>query len=557
MKRTFAVALLFSSFFTPAFAVEVALTSSVGEVTVYPRGAQVTRLATGKVPAGDNVIIISDLPGDLDRNSVRVEGVSGQVLEIGSVDVRQTYVSPNDNPDARLKIERQIEALNDQIAGLNQTINNANAQRNLLQGLASNAILPRPTGKGGSVAISASELDELLSLTATRLADLSVITEKARIEQREFSRQIVDLQNKLEETSPEQKLTTTVAINLSAPVAGEASFRIRYNVANASWAPIYDAKLTLGEKGKDNSVKLVRRANVRQATADNWENVALTLSTARPSAATQAPVLQPYVLSELKNVPYAAQVRKRNQADFSTREKVILEGPASGARLAAPASIRRQKVTVAFSGFLAEYKIPGKVSVPNIGTEKNVVIGESDFAAEISTNSTPSLDKAAYLTAKFTLKGDLSYLPGMVLLSRDGVFLGRTRLPLLNPNEEHKLSFGRDDFVKVERSKVAEKAGESGFVSRSKQETRKFATTITNLHDFPIKVVINDQFPYGAHEDIKVNLISGSTKPTIQNVDKKRGVVAWEKVLGAKEKYTINFGYTVTWPKEMRITPVR
>jgi len=556
MKRTFAVALLFSSFFTPAFAAEVALTSSVGEVTVYPRGAQVTRLATGKVPAGDNVIIISDLPGELDRNSVRVEGSSRQALEIGSVDVRQTYVSPNDNPDARLKIERQIEALNDQIAGLNQTINNANAQRNLLQGLASNAILPRPTGKGGSVAISASELDELLSLTATRLADLSVVTEKARIEKRGLSRQIVDLQNKLEETSPEQRLTTTVAINLSTPAAGDASFRIRYNVVNASWAPIYDAKLTLGEKGKDNSVKLVRRANVRQATADNWENVALTLSTARPSAATQAPVLNPYVLSELKIVPYAQRQKKLGRAEFSTLESDAESSPRAVLR-PAPAPVKRKSVAVAFSGFLAEYKIPGKVSISNAGVEKNVIIGEGDFAAEISANTTPKLDKAAYLTAQFTLKGDTPYLPGTVLLSRDGVFLGRARLPLLNPNEEHKLSFGRDDFVKVERSKVVAKAGESGFVSRSKEETRKFVTTVTNLHDFPIKVVVTDQFPYASHEDIKVNMISGSTKPTIQNVDKKRGVVAWEKVLAAKEKYTINFGYTVSWPKEMNITPVR
>ncbi len=555
MKRIFATALLFSSFFTPVYAAEVTFESAVNEVTVYPRGAQVTRTASGKVPAGDNVIIINDLPGQLVKNSVRVEGSSGQSIEIGSVDVRQMYVSPNDKQAATLEIERQIEGLNDQIAALDETVANANTQRKLLSGMASNAILPRPLPQGGSVAVSASDLNELMSLTATRFAELSAVTEKARIEKRELHRQITDLENKLAETSPEQKLTTTVAINLTTAVAADANFKIRYNVSNASWAPIYDAKLTLGAKGINNVVKLIRRANVRQATTEKWQNVKLTLSTARPSAATQAPILRPYVLSEVKNVPYAARVRKQKKGlGFSAQESVAADRRRN---LLLPTPVKRRAVAVAFSGFLAEYKIPGKVSISNAGAEKNVVIGENEFAAEISANTTPGLDQTAYLTAKFKLKGNVPNLPGTVLLSRDGVFLGRGRLPLLNPNDEHKLSFGRDDFVKVKRSKVTQKAGESGFVSRSKVETRKFVTTVSNLHDFPIKIVVTDRLPYGAHEDIEVSMTPESTKPTITDVDKKRGILAWEKVLVANDKYTINFGYTVSWPKEMRITPVR
>ena len=554
MKCTFVTALSFSLFVTPGFAAEVPFNSTVGEVTVYPRGAQVTRTATGNVPAGDNVIIISDLPGDLIRNSVRVEGSSGQTLEIGSVDVRQTHVSQNANTDERLKIERQIEAFKDEISKQNQTISNANAQRNMLQGLAAKAILPRPTGQGGSVAISASQLNDLLSLTSTRLGELSMITEKARIEKRSLARQIAELQKKLAQSAPKRRVVTTVAINLSASAATNANFSIRYNVSNASWVPIYDAKLTLGNQGKNNVLKLVRRANVRQATTDKWGNIKLTLSTARPSAATQAPVLRPYILSEQKIVPYARKLKNQSRGSFSAQESVAMDAPQA---VSAPAPIRRRQVAVVFSGFLAEYKIPGKVSISNAGAQKNVIIGERDFAAVIFANATPKLDKAAYLTARFNLKSDTPYLPGTVLLSRDGVYLGRGRLPLLNPDEDHKLSFGRDDFVKVKHSKVAQKAGESGFVSRSKEETRKFVTTITNLHDFPIKVMVNDQFPYATHEDIKVNMTSGSTKPAKQDVDKKRGVVAWEKVLAAKEEYIVNFGYTVSWPKEMRITPVR
>jgi len=554
MKRSILTALLLSSFFTPVIAAEVPFTSAVGEVTVYPRGAQVTRTAAGKVPAGDNVVIISDLPGNLIANSVRVEGTSGQSLEIGSVDVRQVKVLRGDNQDERRKIERQIELLNDQIARQNQIISNANTQRNLVQHLATNATLPRPGGQGVSVAISASDLGALLNLTGIQLAELSTVTEKARVEIRNLSHQIVELQKQLPQTAPKRTQVTIVAINLSSKTPTDASFRIRYNVSNAGWVPVYDAKLSLGKKGENNAVKLVRRASVSQSTNEKWDNIKLTLSTARPSAATQAPVLHPYLLSEFIAVPYAKRIRGQNNVGLSATKSMESDSLQSSR---APAPIKRKNIAVAFSGFLAEYSIPGQVSIANVGAKKNVVIGEQDFAADISVSTTPKLDKAAYLIAKFTLKADTPYLPGTVLLSRDGVFLGRSHLPLLNPNEDHKLSFGRDDFIKVERNKITEKARESGFVSRSKQETRKFVTTITNLHDFPIKVVVNDQLPYSTHEDIQVNLTSDSTKPTIKNVEKKRGILAWEKMLPATEKFTVNFGYTVTWPKEMKITPVR
>ncbi|HFC04242.1 MAG TPA: mucoidy inhibitor MuiA family protein [Rhizobiales bacterium] len=557
MKRTIIGTLFFTTFLSPAMAADVPFTSEVGEVTVFPRGAEVTRFATGSVPAGDNVVIVSDLPGNLVANSVRVEGTAETQMQIGSVDVRRTIVSENDNLDERKKIERQIEALSDQIAELDQTIINANTRRKMLQEMASSAILPRPTGQGGSIAVSANELKEILTLTATRQDALSKVTEKARIEKRQLSRQIDDLRNQIAQSAPKRRQVTTVSINLNAPAASDARFRIRYNVSNAGWAPVYDARLTLGRQGKQSRVKLIRRANVRQATTDKWQNIKLTLSTARPSAATQAPALSPYIISKMEIRPYARKRVLRQKSTFGARDNMV--APAPQMEVAPPPTVAMANAgaAIALSGFLAEYKIPGKVTISNAGAQKNVIIGEREFKADIAANTTPRLDQTAYLTAKFTLKGGAPYLPGTVLLSRDGVYLGRGHLPLLNPDEEHKLSFGRDDFVKVKRTRVAQKAGESGFVSRTKEDTRKFVTTVKNLHDFPIKVVVNDFIPYATHEDITVKMTPDSTKPTKTNVDKKRGILAWEKTVDAKAEYIIKFGYTVSWPGKMQITPVQ
>jgi hypothetical protein len=52
--------------------------------------------------------------------------------------------------------------------------------------------------------------------------------------------------------------------------------------------------------------------------------------------------------------------------------------------------------------------------------------------------------------------------------------------------------------------------------------------------------------------DIKVELLGKST-PTKQNVDDKRGVLAWEMTLAPDEEKAVEFGYRTTWPAAKRI----
>ncbi|MCF6321920.1 MAG: DUF4139 domain-containing protein [Rhizobiaceae bacterium] len=557
MKNLFAAALITSTFLTPVFAAELPFDSNVGEVTVYPRGAQVTRVALGEMMAGDPVVIVDDLPGKIVANSVRVEGKSGAAIEIGSVDVRQIFVKGEENASERKEIESAIEALNDEINALDQQSDNAKTQRAMLQALAGQAIVPR-RGENGGIMISTEELSSLLALSEERFAALSQITQKASIRQREISKEIDEMHRRLSEIAPKQELKTVVAINLTSDGAGSAEFQIRYNVEQAGWAPLYDAKLTLGSDGKDSKVKITRRAAVSQSTTESWDNVALTLSTARPRGNTQSPQLEPYLLEEYQQF----LAKRKRDARAMKPETMGNEAAATSldgvgmSRAIQAEKVDFKPVTEEIAGFLAEYKISGAVSVANAGQEKNVTIGAKELDAKIAAFSVPKIDPNAYLTASFTIEGKAPWLPGIVTLSRDGVFLGKARLPLLNPGAEHSLGFGRDDLVKIERVQVTDKKGESGFISTVNVEERKFVTTITNLHDFAMAVTIQDQIPYGTHEDIKVEMTPGTTKPSVVDVDKKRGVLAWENMIEAGGEKVVGFGYKVSWPKEMNITPV-
>ncbi len=560
MKRLFVAALFCSTSFSPVFAEDISLKSVVSAVTVFPQGAEVSRVVKSVLPSGEHVLIVKDLPGQIVPNSVRVEGVSTGDIEIGSVDVRQEYISRSASPVERKAIEDKIEVLNDEIAALSQSIQNANSQRKLIQAIATRAIAPRKNDNG-EISIDAAQIDALLNVTEKRLAGLSQVIGKANIEIRKRHRSVSELVQKLGEQSPQQRLQTIVSINLNATTAGDATFKIRYNVQDAGWVPVYDAKLTIGAKGKDSSIKLARRASVSQGTSDIWKDVALTLSTARPSGRTAAPGVSPYILREQpKFAPPAKTKRYYKKERVRKPVDALVQSEADAVQSApspAPRPVRRVRTQVVFAGFLAEYKIAGKVTVSNKNAVKNVIIGTDDMKVDLAAHATPRRDVKAYLTAKFKVASKSPYLPGQVLLFRDGVFLGKGRLPRLNTGQEHVLSFGSDEFIRIKRSKVKQKISESGLFSKSRIEVRNWVTTVQNLHDFAMPVVISDRLPTSTHEDIEVKLVAGSTPASRTNVKKMRGVLAWDLDVAPNETKTINFGYQVTWPKGMAITPIR
>ena len=62
-------------------------------------------------------------------------------------------------------------------------------------------------------------------------------------------------------------------------------------MVNAYWAPTYDAMLTTGREDGEPTIELVRRADIVQNTGEDWTDVALTLSTTRPTGGTDAPTV--------------------------------------------------------------------------------------------------------------------------------------------------------------------------------------------------------------------------------------------------------------------------
>jgi uncharacterized protein (TIGR02231 family) len=164
----------------------------------------------------------------------------------------------------------------------------------------------------------------------------------------------------------------------------------------------------------------------------------------------------------------------------------------------------------------------------------------------------PKREQKAYLYAKVAMARGTPILPGQVSLFRDATFVGSGRLPQLVPGEEHELGFGTDDNVRVRHTVVEEKRAETGLISASKTDTRNYKITVKNQHERAIAVTVLDQIPVSQNADIKVELL-GRSAPTKQNVDDKRGVLAWEMTLTPDEEKAVEFGYRTTWPAAKKI----
>lgn len=552
----------------PTAAAELASASAIDAVTVFPQGAEVTRIAKVPMEAGSHVVVIRDLPVELVPDSIRVQGEGAGTLVIGSVDSRTYYLSEGQSSDSivseRKRLEDELIALQDQRQTLVDDMEAAEAQKRLVMNLTALPSKPEPANATGG-ARAPEEWNEIFTLIGTRLAEVNKAIQELRVSLREVDRRIQDVQNQLNIQPSATLQKTEVRINVSADTAFEATLRIRYQVVAAYWSPIYDARLETGEKDEPPQLTIVRRAVIVQQTPEDWNDVVLTLSTTRPQSGSAAPELEPMIVDYVPTEEQLAKARRKqtvggqaqSSQDARAPEAELYADEAVAMSEAAPQSVKpalEQQAQAEISAFQAIYVIEGRQTVKSQSGEKRVQIDTKTVEPVLSLRTVPKYSPVAYLYADYKFEPGITLLPGTVSLFRDGVFVGHGYLPLINGGESHKLGFGVDDQVRVKFDVLGRKTGEVGLLSSSTTDTRTFKITIKNGHARPISIRVLDQLPVSANDEIKVEMLTTSNKPTEIDLDNKRGVYAWDLQLEPQAESSINFGYLVSWPKDKRIS---
>jgi uncharacterized protein (TIGR02231 family) len=203
----------------------------------------------------------------------------------------------------------------------------------------------------------------------------------------------------------------------------KARLKISYVVPCGLWRPTHEAALD------DGKVRWRTFATVWQKTGEDWRDVELVLSTARPSAGAVLPVLDEDVL-----LLRSKTAEERKTIVVEHRGEAIPRGDLKGA---APG--------VYDGGEARSFTAEGAVTIPSDGRPHRVGTGEMSCDASTALVCMPELQPHVFTRATLTNNASAPLLAGPVTLRRGGAYVGTGDLPYVGPGEEFELGFGSED----------------------------------------------------------------------------------------------------------------
>jgi len=329
---------------------------------------------------------------------------------------------------------------------------------------------------------------------------------------------------------------TALSVAVTAAAAGAQTVTVTQYVGNASWQPVYDLNLT--REGGDKLV-LDRSVLVTQYTGEDWDGVALTLSSSRPAEQAAPSQLWP----ELRSIGPEVDEEDLMRKSLGVADMAMLPAPVAEAAPVVAAGM-------AYEGDTVVYHYPEAVTVATGAENLRLALDSLEFAPVVEAVAVPRLDSTAFVVARFTNASEEPLLPGQAMLFREGVLVGSTWLDVIAPGVETDLSFGALETLRVKREMPKRAGGETGVFTSSNQQSESAVITVENTgaESWPVRIL--DQVPYSEQDDLEIE-VSASPDPTETDVDGQRGILAWEFDLPAGGKQTITLEQTLTWPDGM------
>jgi uncharacterized protein (TIGR02231 family) len=544
-------------------AVAHAAPSEITAVTVFADRAEVTRTLTAEVPAGASEVAFTGLPMTLAPESLRVAGESrGAAVTLGAI--ASEVVTSRDLTDAREQaLTATLEGLEDTAALLDAQEEGLNARYAFLEALGQQAAL-RSDEAIAELRLNPEDWAAAAQVLGAQVGEVLAAQAELAVRRRTLERDMDKVRADLAQLRTGQRQTYTVTVPVEADGPTPLTLRLSYQVHGASWRPIYDARLSTG----DGALVLTQYGEVAQRTGEDWDGVALTLSTARPAAGTALPSLTPQWVNiydpAIRPVPrgqaydyegaHMREVASSNVVEMRDRSVPDMSMPLSLA--AEPLEAQQAQATIEGGEFVAaRYAIPGPARVPSGGKAVKVKVGDFALTSTLEVHVKPQISGEAFLAARATLAGDAPILPGVLKLFRDGEYVGQGALDLLRPGDEEVLFFGVDDKVAVERETLADARADAGMLVRENTLERAYVTEITNLHAGPVTVVVKETIPAPRNTDLRVDVLAKGTRAGYaQDYADIAGLLAWrfEAAPGATER--VGLAWRLTWPKGREVS---
>jgi uncharacterized protein (TIGR02231 family) len=541
-----------------AFAAAVPAKSNLSAVTVYADRAVVTRTAPLDLTARGAVeIVFEKLPAGLLDQSLQVSGRG--TAQVTILDVTARAASVDFTPNERVKaVEDELRALGKQRRVLEDRTAVLKAQEATL-GRLETAATSAPT-KDSAPRLSIEESGKLLLFLDEQRGKLLLERQTLDAQGEDLAAKVEAAQRKLNELrGAGGRSFKTVTVRLDAASAGTLELALGYAVPGASWTPSYDARVNSNEK----SVALAYHGLVRQNTGEDWTEVALTLSTARPSLGGAAPEVRPWVLDVFvpRPMPVAASFGGSNaprvlgevalSSGRKSREQVAFSLDKADAAAPPPVEALAAQASVEMSATSASFKIAAPATIPSDNSPQKVPITTAAFEATPEYVTTPKLQPAAYLTAKVANSSEFPLLAGAMNVFLDGTFVATSSLRTVMPGEKFDLALGVDEGISVKHKRLQRFSEDTGLTNSGKRVTYEYLLTIQNNKKIAARVVVNDQVPVSRHEKIVVKQQAPDPKEIKPAAE---GLLKWTLDVKPAEKRELKVKFAVEHPNEVTVS---
>ena len=539
---------------------KVTVKSTLHSVTVYTQGAQLQHKANYTIKAGLSEVIVEGISPQIAAGTIQVKATGAVVI----LDSKYEYYYPQPQlellvRDLPPKIKSAIRVLEDSIRLVNFELRDINDEIEVLVA-ARKIIISNGAVKGqGKVNDSIQLLKATVDYYTTKVSELNKkisSLDRQKVKKTdllsELNTRLEDLQNYAEQNNqtPEKKGVPRIIITFMAKDAASGRIDLSYLASNASWTALYDIR----SEAATGKISLTYKAQVRQLTGLDWDDIKLSISTNNPYANKTKPELNPWYIDY-------QEFRKQLEEKGKLRSDAFDDAPAvnstalnmgfmysTNAAVEINALGAEQFTTIVQQLISAEFKIDLNYSIASDNQVRMVLVKQSELNTSFRYYAVPKLDPGVYLVAQMTKLDELQLVPAKANIFFDGTYIGETYLDPTTMDDTLNLSLGKDPNIVVKRTLLKNQSKER-IIQDKKERSFAYNIEVRNLKSSEIELFIQDQIPLTTNPDItieKSNLGKGK-------IDEKTGLIEWQLKLKAKESQSFDYDFKVRHAKDKTV----
>ena len=332
--------------------------------------------------------------------------------------------------------------------------------------------------------------------------------------------------------TPSTRCDASILADIRTEESGRYSLEIEYIVPGACWRPRHRAFMN------GDTVRFESDSCVWQNTGEDWMNVSLSFSTHRPSLGTRAPILGDDRISIVK---------KAKEDVVEIREEAIEDTGLGGG---APGSAGSSSLPgVEDGGIVRNFRAARPADIPSDGRPYRVSIGSFESSSTSDIIVMPELSPYAFIRSIQSNTADYPVLAGPVDLSRDGGFVGRTKVTYMAPGEKFALGWGPDPDIRVHRTQSTH-TREAGGLNAWERREYSVEIRLSNIGSGSKTMKIRERIPVSELERVRVKFDKDASSKA-WGVPDADGMLECPLTLEASDRTSVKLVYNLETHKKV------